>query len=309
MLELGGKSPCIVDDTIDPVIAAKRIAWGKLLNCGQTCIAPDYVLVDEKIAAKFIKALGDSFVEMLGNASESKSYARIVSDRHFERLTNILKKQLQVSGSKLEFGGSSRKEDRFIEPTVVSLANGDVDENPMLQEELFGPFLPVITFSNLDQAIVVAKKICENPLSLYPFSNSNENIEKIFRKINAGHAVANDCIINAAVDDLPFGGVGGSGMGSYHGIDSFTTFTRKQARVVRMSSFDIQNITRYPNHCGDIDSWIYKLNKFVLMNPPPSNAYLFSHNIFRKLGGFHTVVNLVMLGLGILIAYLFFKIK
>jgi aldehyde dehydrogenase (NAD+) len=163
LLELGGKSPCIVDDTIDPLIAAKRIAWGKVFNCGQTCVAPDFVLVDEKIAAAFKKALGESFVEMIGDASTSKVYSRIVSDRHFDRLTQILKKQLLVSGSKLEFGGSSRKEDRFIEPTVVSLTNGNVDENPMLQEELFGPFLPVITFSNLDDAITTAKKMYVYP--------------------------------------------------------------------------------------------------------------------------------------------------
>ena len=285
MLELGGKSPCIVDDTIDPIIAAKRIAWGKLLNCGQTCIAPDYVLVDEKIAAKFIKALGESFVEMLGNASESKSYARIVSDRHFERLTNILKKQLQVSGSKLEFGGSSRKEDRFIEPTVVSLTNGDVDENPMLQEELFGPLLPVITFSNLDQAIVIAKKICENPLSLYPFSNSRENIEKVFRKINAGHAVGNDTMVNAILEELPFGGVGGSGMGSYHGPYSFDSFTRSQGFLIRNAKFDLQNLVRYPNYSGNYHSIAYKIFKGVLHKPVHSDAYLKMLYWINRVGG------------------------
>jgi aldehyde dehydrogenase (NAD+) len=160
LLELGGKSPCIVDATIDPTIAARRIAWGKIVNAGQTCIAPDYVLIDKRMSKRFMAALDTAFTEMLqGPADKSASYARIVSDRHYDRLTTMLENELKVPGSTKMSGGTYRKSDRYIEPTVVLLSDADVSKHPVLQEEIFGPILPVIEFENIDQAIRMAKGV------------------------------------------------------------------------------------------------------------------------------------------------------
>jgi aldehyde dehydrogenase (NAD+) len=160
LLELGGKSPCIVDDTIDPAIAAKRIAWGKVVNAGQTCIAPDYVLIDKKVSKKFLVALENSFKELLsGSASDSPHYGRIISEKHFDRLTGMLAQELKVPGSVKYSGGGSRREDKFIEPTVVTLTDADVSKHPILQEEIFGPLLPVIEYETIDEAITIAKKM------------------------------------------------------------------------------------------------------------------------------------------------------
>jgi acyl-CoA reductase-like NAD-dependent aldehyde dehydrogenase len=161
LLELGGKCPCIVDDTIDPAIAAKRIAWGKIGNSGQTCIAPDYVLVDKKVSKQFLLELEKSFRGLLnGSAEKAAHYGRIVSEKHFNRLTGILASELKVKGSTKYYGGASRRDDYFIEPTIVTLEDSDVSKHPILQEEIFGPLLPVIEFNNIDEAIRIVKKMC-----------------------------------------------------------------------------------------------------------------------------------------------------
>jgi aldehyde dehydrogenase (NAD+) len=160
LLELGGKSPCIVDDTINPAIAAKRIAWGKVINAGQTCIAPDYVLVHKNISKKFLAELEKSFEVLLtASAENSPYYGRIVSEKHFDRLTGMLASELKVKGSIKVCGGLSNRDNYFIEPTVVALEDAVVSKHPILQEEIFGPLLPVIEFSSVDEAIRIAKKM------------------------------------------------------------------------------------------------------------------------------------------------------
>jgi aldehyde dehydrogenase (NAD+) len=160
MLELGGKSPCIVDDTIDPAIAAKRIAWGKLLNAGQTCVAPDYILVDKKVSKSFLLMLKKSLDELLGGSAETcPHFGRIVSEKQFDRLTGILENELKVPGSTTFYGGSFQRKQRFIEPTIITLGDGEVSNHPILQQEIFGPLLPVIECNTIEDAIAIAKKM------------------------------------------------------------------------------------------------------------------------------------------------------
>ena len=202
VLELGGKSPVIVDDTVDPTIAARRIAWGKLVNCGQTCIAPDYILVHKGIAKQFKIALREAITFVLDdeNAQKSPHYGRIISNNHFNRLKNMLERQEQVASSVLESGGCSDEADLYIEPTIVSLSR-DEKNNPLMESELFGPILPVIEVESVDDAISYVKNnVPGDPLSLYVFTKKTAVWEKVFASINCGHAVVNETIMNAGVE-------------------------------------------------------------------------------------------------------------
>lgn len=227
VLELGGKSPCIVDKDADIKTSARRIAWGKSLNAGQTCIAPDYLMLHEDIKDAFLKELELNFKELLGdNPQETKHFVRIVNDKAFVRLEGYLK------DGKIEFGGRTDKSDRYIEPTVLV----DVPQAaPVMNEEIFGPIFPVRTFKEIDEVIsyVVSR---EKPLALYYFGGQGD---KVLRHTSSGGACINDTIMHIANENVPFGGVGNSGLGSYHKKRSFDAFTHYRAVITTPTFLDL----------------------------------------------------------------------
>jgi len=227
-LELGGKSPVIVDETSDIGLAARRIAFGKVTNAGQTCVAPDYLLIQSKVKDKFVheykKALKSFFPE-----NDMSRMVTIISDKHYKRLKGLL------SDGRIILGGRCDDERRFIEPTLID--NVDLS-SPIMKEEIFGPILPVIAYDNLDECINIIRSL-PKPLALYVFSEDRKTINKIFRSCSFGGGCINDTILHLANPRLPFGGVGNSGMGSYHGKKSFETFTHYRSVLKQSSKFDI----------------------------------------------------------------------
>jgi len=223
-LELGGKSPCIVDKDANLDKAAKRIVWGKLLNAGQTCVAPDYLFIQNEIKEEFLKLIIKEFKLQYGeNIKESTDYPRIISKREINRLAGYLK------DGNVYYGGNYDEETLYFEPTVLT----DIkEEASVLKEEIFGPIFPVMTFNNLDEVIKYVNKR-NKPLALYYFSEDKNNIEKVIRETSSGGVTINDTILHVGTSNLPFGGVGTSGMGSYHGKKSFDTFTHEKSMVKR----------------------------------------------------------------------------
>lgn len=218
-LELGGKSPCIVDETANLESAAKKIIWGKFLNAGQTCIAPDYLLVDEKIIDKLIKYLKETIINFFGKDPKfSFDYGRIVSNRHFDRLIELIDKD------KLIHGGDYDKEKLYISPTILCNVNWD---DKIMQDEIFGPILPIISYKEFDKIEIEIKKR-PKPLSLYLFTNDDKLKDRTLRNISFGGGCINNTLLHINSNKLPFGGVGNSGMGTYHGKFSFDTFTHKK---------------------------------------------------------------------------------
>lgn len=230
-LELGGKSPVIVDESADIKVAAQRIIWGKTINVGQTCVAPDYVVVNNKVKDDLIKELRLQIQSFYGkDAMESKDYGRIVNERHFLRLKNILDKE----EDKIIYGGKVNREKRYIEPTLIDTSW----EGAAMSEEIFGPILPIIGFSNLDEVIGKIKKLSK-PLALYLFTENYQVEEKVLEEISSGGACINDTITHLANPDLPFGGVGNSGIGAYHGEESFKTFSHRRSVVRKTTKINI----------------------------------------------------------------------
>ena len=229
VLELGGKSPCIVDKEANIKVAAKRIAWGKSLNAGQTCIAPDYLLVHEDIKEEFVEALHKAFRSLLGRKPQkTKHFVRIVSDKAFDRLVGYL------DNGVIRFGGEYDKEERFIAPTLLDSVSPSA---PVMQEEIFGPIFPLLTFSDTEDAIKFVTER-EKPLALYYFG-STEKGEEVLHRTSSGGACLNDVIMHIANENTPFGGVGNSGMGSYHGEESFRTFSHRKSVLSTTTRWDI----------------------------------------------------------------------
>ena len=229
VLELGGKSPCIVDKEADIKVAAKRIAWGKSLNAGQTCIAPDYLLVHQDVKEQFVEALYKAFRSLLGRKpNKTKHFVRIVSERAFRRLVGYL------DNGVIRFGGSHDIEERFIEPTLLDNVSPDA---PIMQEEIFGPIFPLLTFSDTEEAIDFVRKR-EKPLALYYFGDT-ERGEEVLRRTSSGGACLNDVIMHIANENTPFGGVGNSGMAAYHGEESFRVFSHRKSVVTTTTRWDI----------------------------------------------------------------------
>lgn len=231
-LELGGKSPAIVDASADVARAAERIAWGKFINGGQTCVAPDYVLVHESRAAALLEALGRSvaafYGEMPGERRRSESFSRMIDDAAFARVAGLLEGSVRA-GARVETGGDTDAAERYVAPTVLS---GVTWEMPVMEEEIFGPVLPVLAYRSLDEALErVAGR--PKPLALYLFARDRAVAEHVLRRTSAGGTVVNDVVIHLANPDLPFGGVGESGQGSYHGRFGFRTFSHERAVLVR----------------------------------------------------------------------------
>lgn len=234
ILELGGKSPCIVDTDVQLDYTAKRIVWGKFTNAGQTCIAPDYILVDQKIKATFVEKLKFYITKFFGeNPQESDSLARIINERHFDRLVAYL------NNGTIIHGGQHDREDLYIAPTVIE----DPDlESGLMQDEIFGPLLPIMSYGNLREAIQFINDR-PKPLALYVFSKNDKKVDHVLNETSAGGVTINDTLMHIANGSLPFGGVGDSGIGAYHGEHSFDLFSHKKSVLHR--SFMIEEPIRY----------------------------------------------------------------
>ena len=251
MLELGGKNPCIVEESSNIKLTAKRIVWGKFVNCGQTCIAPDYIMVQKKIKDKLIEALKSSIQDAYGtNPMESKSYGRLVNKSNFDRINKMVK------GGKIIYGGDSDASKKFISPTLLLDQNL---ESGAMKEEIFGPVLPIISYESIDEAYNIIDRF-EKPLGAYIFTKNKKSIEKFKNEISAGAIVVNDSIIQFINSNMPFGGIGESGMGSYHGQHSFDTFTHFKPFIKR--SFLPDPFIRYAPYPKDW-KWIKKILKYI----------------------------------------------
>ncbi|MDO5010509.1 MAG: aldehyde dehydrogenase [Intestinibacter bartlettii] len=229
-LELGGKSPCIVEESADLKVAAKRIVFGKYLNSGQTCVAPDYLLLQNSVKEEFEEYIKEYITLFYTNDPlRNEDYTNIINERHFNRLVNLIK------GEKIIHGGDIDRETLKIEPTVLDKITLD---SPIMQEEIFGPILPIISFDSIEEVKdIILKK--EKPLALYLFTK-NKKVEKdILRNISFGSGCINDTIIQLATSRMPFGGVGNSGMGAYHGKYSFDTFTHEKSIVKKYNWIDL----------------------------------------------------------------------
>jgi aldehyde dehydrogenase (NAD+) len=228
-LELGGKSPCIVDANVDLEVAARRIAWGKFLNAGQTCVAPDYVLVHESREEDLLAALKNALREFYGDdPKQTPDYGRIVNERHHRRLAVLLK------DGELVVGGQADEAERYIAPTILRRVHPDA---PVMADEIFGPILPVLTVRSIDEAVSFVNAR-PKPLALYVFSSDPKVGEDVLARTSSGGACVNATIWQLANPNLPFGGVGPSGMGAYHGRDSFETFSHRKSVVTKSTRVD-----------------------------------------------------------------------
>jgi aldehyde dehydrogenase (NAD+) len=228
-LELGGKSPCIIDETINLNLTAKRIVWGKFFNGGQTCISPDYIIVNTSIKEKLIEALKTEIINAYGeNPKESQDFPRIINERNTKRLKDMLE------GVNVVYGGEHHIEDRYIAPTLVD--NPSLDSK-LMQEEIFGPILPILTYSNETDIDNIISNY-DKPLSLYVFSKNKQFTNKIIETYSFGGGAINDPLIHFGNHRLPFGGVGASGIGAYHGKHGFDTFSHHKSISKRGTWFD-----------------------------------------------------------------------
>lgn len=229
-LELGGKSPCVIEGTCNLKLAAARLVFGKYLNCGQTCVAPDYVLVDKRIKEKFIKQVKIQIKKMFGeNPLKNPNYGKIINKKHFDRILGLIDK------SKIVCGGKYNEETLQIEPTVLD--NVTVDD-AVMQEEIFGPIMPIIPYDSIDEAERFIKNR-EKPLALYIFTNDKSVEERFVKYISFGGGCVNDTILHLATSEMGFGGVGNSGMGSYHGKKSFETFSHEKSILKKYCWIDM----------------------------------------------------------------------
>ncbi len=238
-LELGGKSPCIVDSTAKIRLAAKRIVFGKYLNCGQTCVAPDYILCDKRIRDELITAILAEIEKQFGKEPlKNPNYGKIINEKHFERILGL------INGEKLVYGGQSEPESLRIAPTVLNNITWD---DAVMGEEIFGPLLPILTFDTLAEALDTVESH-PHPLALYFFSEDKAAQKKVLDTCRFGGGCINDTIIHLATSDMPFGGVGESGMGSYHGRVGFETFSHYRSIVDKKTWMDLP--IRYQKYTG-----------------------------------------------------------
>jgi aldehyde dehydrogenase (NAD+) len=254
-LELGGKSPLIVDETSDVRLAAERAVWGKFVNAGQTCIAPDYVVVHEQVAGAFLAGARDAVVRFYGPTEDARqaspSFARIIDDQAFERLSTLLADSV-AAGARVEIGGRVDVSERYIAPTILTGVTWDA---PAMREEIFGPVLPVLTYRSLDD-VIARISARSKPLALYVFSRNDAHVERVLAKTSSGATSINQVLLHFANPNLPFGGVGDSGQGSYHGHHGFRTFSHERA-VMRQRRLAMMRVL-YPPY-GPMAGRIVKL--------------------------------------------------
>ncbi|XP_006860902.1 PREDICTED: aldehyde dehydrogenase family 3 member B1 isoform X2 [Chrysochloris asiatica] len=236
-LELGGKNPCYVDDNCDPQTVANRVVWFRYFNAGQTCVAPDYVLCSRETQERLLPAIQSAITRFYGDDPKgSPSLGRIIGEKQFHRLQGLL------SCGRVAIGGQSDESERYIAPTVLV----DVQETePVMQEEIFGPILPIVTVRGLDEAVDFITRR-EKPLALYAFSNSSQVVKQVLAGTSSGGFCGNDGFMHMALSSLPFGGVGASGMGRYHGKFSFDTFSHHRACLLRPPGLEKIYSLRYP---------------------------------------------------------------
>ena len=247
-LELGGKSPCIVDSNINVEVTAKRITWGKFINAGQTCIAPDYLLVHSSIKEQLLIALKRCLQEFYGlNPATSPDYGRIISEKHFQRLRGLLNQ------GEIVLGGETNLEERYIAPTIIEQVTW---EDKVMAEEIFGPILPVLEYGNIPEAIATINSR-PKPLALYLFSKDKQVQKQVLQQTSSGGVCINETISHIVSCELPFGGVGMSGMGSYHGKAGFDTFSHRKSVLRKPFWLDLK--LKYPPYAGKL-----KLLKLLL---------------------------------------------
>lgn len=259
-LELGGKSPVYIDKSADMDVTASRIIWGKCINAGQTCVAPDYILCNKEVEAKFVEAAKKVLKKFYGeNPQQSNDYCRIVSDNHFKRISKLL------NSGKVAVGGKTDSQEKYIEPTILIDVTAT---DTVMQEEIFGPILPIVSVNDVNEAIKFINSK-EKPLALYIFSNNKEVTDEIINRTSSGGICVNDTIMHLSLPSLPFGGVGESGMGCYHGKFSFDTFVHKRSVLVRsLGKFGEKlQAMRYPPYSEK------KLNILKkVLKPPKANG-------------------------------------
>jgi aldehyde dehydrogenase (NAD+) len=246
VLELGGKSPAIITKDANLEVAAKRIVWGKFLNAGQTCVAPDYLLVEESIQEQFLEMLRKN-IQQFKYEPQSEHYTKIINQKNFQRLIKLIEQD------KIYFGGNSDEEKRYIEPTILTNINW---KDEVMQEEIFGPILPVISFTNFNLILNEIIEL-EKPLAAYLFTNTTEEKESFTNKLSFGGGCINDVIMHLGNESLPFGGVGNSGIGNYHGKFGFETFSHQKA-VLERATWGEPNI-KYPPYSEKKLGWIKRL--------------------------------------------------
>ena len=238
-LELGGKSPCIIDKSANLKLTAKRLAFGKYLNCGQTCVAPDYVLVHEAVKEEFLKLLKSEIRAMYGeDPLKNPDYGKMINRKHFDRVLGLMKEE------KLILGGENDTTSLRIAPAVMDQVTED---DAVMQEEIFGPLLPVLTVGSMEEAIAFVNRR-PKPLALYLFTENRETEKNVLEYTSFGGGCINDTIIHLATSQMGFGGVGNSGMGSYHGKKSFETFSHEKSIVKKYTWMDLP--MRYQPYTG-----------------------------------------------------------
>lgn len=230
VLELGGKSPCIVDESANVKLAAKRIVFGKYLNCGQTCVAPDYILCESSVKDQFIKEVVNQIKLQYGeHPLENKDYGKIINEKHFERLCGLIDK------NKVVIGGETNSETYQIAPTVM---DNVTEHDAIMGEEIFGPIMPILTFDSFDKLIEELKDK-EKPLALYLFSSNKKHINRVTAELSYGGGCINDVVVHLATSEMGFGGVGESGMGAYHGKDGFDAFSHYKSVMDKKTWLDL----------------------------------------------------------------------
>jgi len=258
-LELGGKSPVVIDETADLADAAQKIVWGKFMNCGQTCLAPDYLLVNETILPEVLSKLTHVIKKFYGAESSDwlacPDYARIIDNRHFQRLSQVLNDAVK-SGAKIEIGGKLSEAEKYISPTVL------IDVKPefaIMEEEIFGPILPILTYSTLNEALDLIRSK-PKPLALYIFSKNQQNIDRVLNGASSGGACINDTVVHFSQINLPFGGVNDSGIGRTNGFFGFKTFSNEKA-VAKHNRFSILKLI-YPPYTKRVQKLVDIIVKY-----------------------------------------------
>jgi aldehyde dehydrogenase (NAD+) len=250
-LELGGKSPCIVDENVSIKSAARRIAWGKFMNSGQTCVAPDYILVHKKVKKELVENIIAAINEFYGpNPIDSKDYARIINEKHFARLTSLM------DDGNILYGGKSNRKKLSICPTLMDSVS---ETGKIMQDEIFGPLLPIMEFESIGEAVGFINSR-PKPLALYVFSKDKTNIKEVLRNTSSGGVCVNDTINHIITHGLPFGGVGESGMGRYHGKASFDTFSHMKSVLFNQTLYDMK--LKYPPYTVSI-GFMKRVFKFL----------------------------------------------